>query len=96
MNSGHVGNDAEALKRIHRRWSARRVRSPASPDFQDIWVSEQCGGCRYWFPLAGKLGLDYGACANSESEFDSHVKFEHDGCDFFEPAGEWVVSEDLD
>ena len=61
---------------IHARWSAHRNR----PD----WHPDQCLFCRFYLPLDGPLGLDYGACANRASPFDGRVMFEHDGCEAFE------------
>ncbi|MBM7775946.1 hypothetical protein JOD54_006150 [Actinokineospora baliensis] len=63
--------------------------------YQDEWYQQQCGACRYWFPLAGTLGSDHGACANAESPFDRTVQFEHDGCEAFDASGTWTIPEDM-
>ena len=72
--------------RIHRRWVAGVNRSGDENDarYDESWAWEQCGACRFWMPLAGTLGLDWGACANGASPFDRRVMFEHDGCEHFE------------
>ncbi|MER7848576.1 DUF3027 domain-containing protein [Kitasatospora sp. NPDC096077] len=88
----HAAEHPPELDAIHERWIARRHRG--GPD-DDEWYAEQCGFCRHWFPLAGTMGLDYGACANGASAFDGTVRFEHDGCERFEHAGRWSVPSDF-
>ncbi|MFG1722055.1 DUF3027 domain-containing protein [Micromonospora chalcea] len=95
MTERHVAHDAKILDQIHRRWVARRNRDTAAAGYLERWYDEQCGSCRFWFPLAGELGSDYGACANGDSPFDGRVQFEHDGCDEFEDAGGWVTPESV-
>ena len=61
---------------------------------RDLEVEEvvgQCGICRFWVPLSGPIGNDYGACTNPASPCDRVVTFEHDGCDEHETADEWNV-----
>ncbi|WP_460514774.1 DUF3027 domain-containing protein [Flindersiella endophytica] len=65
------------------------------PEYRESWYDEQCGGCRFWIPLAGSMGSDYGACANSASPFDGTIRFEHDGCDVFEQPGRWATPDDV-
>ncbi|WP_431919576.1 DUF3027 domain-containing protein [Nonomuraea jabiensis] len=91
---GHAGSSAAELSAIHRRWIAERHRRTEDPDYREQWYSEQCGSCRFWLPLSGELGRDYGACANPASSFDGRVRFEHDGCEAFEEAGAWSTPED--
>ncbi|WP_310369208.1 DUF3027 domain-containing protein [Catenuloplanes atrovinosus] len=91
MLRGHAASSPDALNEIHKRWVAGRNRDTASADYRDEWYDEQCGLCKFWFPLAGELGSDYGVCANAQSPFDGRVRFEHDGCDEFDDAGEWVT-----
>ncbi|WJK41074.1 DUF3027 domain-containing protein [Solwaraspora sp. WMMA2056] len=79
------------LDETHKCWVALRNRDTARADYHEEWYDEQCGSCKFWLPLAGELGADYGACANARSPFDGRVQFEHDGCDEFEDAGEWVA-----
>jgi hypothetical protein len=86
----HASSDPAALKAIQ-----RRNRRTEDPDYPESWVYEQCGRCRFWFPLAGDMGEDYGVCANARSPFDGFVRFEHDGCEAYEDAGAWVVPSDL-
>ena len=73
---------------LHERWRDDRHRAPG-PGYRDEWYERQCGGCLHYRPLAGELGLDWGACTNGRSPCDRRVMFEHDGCDEFEadPAG---------
>lgn len=91
MLGGHAASNPDFLDEIHRRWVARRNRDTDRADYRDEWYDEQCGSCKFWFPLAGEMGADYGVCANARSPFDGRVQFEHDGCDEFEDAGEWVT-----
>ncbi|MEV7565508.1 DUF3027 domain-containing protein [Streptomyces tanashiensis] len=74
---GGAGDD------VHSRWLQLLHRSTGGPDYRDEWFDEQCGGCRFWIPLSGDLGLDWGACAHADSPFDGRVRFEHDGCGQF-------------
>lgn len=84
-----LANSPEHFKAAHERWMARRNRRQDSPGYKDEWYAQQCGACRFWLPLEGRFGSDYGVCSNAGSPFDGTVRFEHDGCDFFEPAGGW-------
>lgn len=43
----------------------------------------QCGLCRYYVPLRGGLGRDWGACTNPRSYLDGKVTFEHWTCKEF-------------
>jgi len=62
---------------------------------QREWAFEQCGECRWWIPLTGAWGTDWGACSNPASPFDARVRFEHDGCPAFELAeGGWVIPDE--
>jgi hypothetical protein len=79
-------SDARVHAEIHRRWVQRRNRDTGSPDYREEWYGEQCLHCRFYVPLEGPLGADWGACTNATSPFDRQVMFEHDGCDAFEPA----------
>jgi DUF3027 family protein len=84
-----LSNNSEHFKSVHKRWMARRNRRQESPDYKDDWYAEQCGRCRFWLPLAGEIGSDYGVCSNPKSPFDGLARFEHDGCDVFEDAETW-------
>ncbi|MFI7467828.1 DUF3027 domain-containing protein [Nonomuraea sp. NPDC049646] len=90
----HAGYSEAERSAIHERWLAGCHRRTEDPDYREEWYSEQCGACRFWFPLAGALGNDYGACANAASPFDGRVRFEHDGCDAFQESGTWSVPAD--
>ncbi|MET7619943.1 DUF3027 domain-containing protein [Streptomyces sp. NPDC005408] len=94
-SSGHAGESSKELETIHARWIQNRNRRTDDPEYKEAWYDEQCGACRFWFPLAGDLGSDYGACANRLSPFDGTVRFEHDGCEAFEESGQWMVPGDL-
>ncbi|MCP3879035.1 MAG: DUF3027 domain-containing protein [Sulfitobacter sp.] len=63
------------------RWS---LRSPT------IAGSSQCGICRYWIPLTGTWGADWGACSNPVASHDQSVVFEHFGCVDHEQADKWI------
>lgn len=93
---GHPGPSAAECSAIHERWVAERNRRTEDPGYREEWYSEQCGGCRFWLPLSGELGRDYGACANPASPFDGRVRFEHDGCEAFQESGAWSTPEDHD
>ena len=84
-------NDMRRAAEVHERWSVQRNRKQEAPGYREEWWAEQCGHCAHWVPLSGALGRDYGACGNPSSPFDGRVRFEHDGCDVFEPVvGDWV------
>lgn len=74
----------------HARWAEKidLNRDTSDPAYPDAWYWEQCGGCKFWLPVDGPLGGDWGVCSCSRSPFDAGLRFEHDGCDFFEAAGE--------
>lgn len=40
----------------------------------------QCLECKYYVPLEGRLGFDWGACTNPLSEYDGEAVFEHWTC----------------
>lgn len=90
----HIVADAAAVREIYRRW-ASDINLKAEDSVDKEWRGRQCGACRFWIPLAGRLGYDYGACSNVLSEFDGRVRFEHDGCQAYEDAGKWLIPEDF-
>lgn len=58
-------------------------------------------GCRFFVPLEGKLGMDWGICANPSSHRCGLLTFEHQGCkhieiDYFEypPDGQMELNGD--
>jgi hypothetical protein len=81
--------DREHFQASHHRWADRRLRRQNDPSYQDEWWQQQCGGCRFWIPLTGIFGDDYGACSNPASAADGLVRFEHDGCEAYEQSTEW-------
>ena len=91
----HFANVEAEVDSAHDRWLGNRNRRTDDPAYPDSWAFEQCGGCRFWIPLAGKLGHDWGACANERSPLDGQVRFEHDGCEQFVASGQWATPEDF-
>jgi len=45
-------------------------------------------GCRFYLPLEGELGSDWGVCGNPVSHRAGKLTFEHQGCPRFEPEVE--------
>ena len=45
-------------------------------------------GCRYFVPLEGKLGFDWGVCINRASHRCGLLTSEHMGCPQFQPERE--------
>jgi hypothetical protein len=87
-------NDAERND-VHDRWARKVNRIAEGQPYEDAWYDQQCGACRFWLPLAGPMGADWGACANAQSPFDATTRFEHDGCDQFTGSGFWAIPEDF-
>jgi hypothetical protein len=50
-------------------------------------------GCKFFVPLEGKLGYDWGVCANTESARAGLLTWEHMGCKQFVAAPEEVSSQ---
>jgi hypothetical protein len=83
-SGGELRNSEEHAQTTHQRWIANRYRDPGSPGFDwDKWAGKECMTCRFYIPLMGILGADYGACSNPDSPFDGSVRFEHDGCEAY-------------
>lgn len=89
-------DDPDHRDATHQRWVAHRNRDTASPEYEEAWYAQQCGGCWFYVPLAGGYGYDWGACTNAESSFDGRLMFEHDGCERHQSAGDWVTAHDGD
>ena len=58
-------------------------------DFEPYGERERDGpdcscGCRHFLKLPGKLGMDWGVCANPVSPRAELLTFEHQGCERFE------------
>ncbi|MBO0728550.1 MAG: DUF3027 domain-containing protein [Acidimicrobiaceae bacterium] len=96
MSGPSFKNDMRHAAETHHRWMPRRNRRQEAPDYQDGWWVEQCGACRFWIPISGALGHDYGACSNAASRFDSTVRFEHDGCESFQQSNDGWGQPDQD
>jgi hypothetical protein len=43
-------------------------------------ISDCSSGCRWYHVLAGRLGQDWGVCANPRSPRSGLLTFEHQGC----------------
>ena len=59
-------------------------------DYEPYGKTERDGsdcscGCRFFHKLAGKVGADWGICANPSSHRAGLLTFEHQGCLKFEP-----------
>lgn len=66
----HVTRSEAEPDSIHDRWIRDRNRGRDDQEYeeyQESWVEEQCGGCRFWIPPAGRVGNDYGACSNART-----------------------------
>ena len=55
-----------------------------SRDRDEDWEPDCSCGCKYFLPLEGQLGMDWGVCANPASPRASLLTFEHQGCKAFE------------
>lgn len=51
---------------------------------EDDWGPDCSCGCKYFLPLEGPLGMDWGVCANPASPRVGLLTFEHQGCQAFE------------
>jgi Protein of unknown function (DUF3027) len=83
-----LGNDRDHFGETHTRWVAKAARTG------DEWTADQCGICCYWVALSGKFGFDWGVCTNAASSRDATAMFEHDNCDHFDRANEWILPDD--
>lgn len=50
------------------------------------WKPDCSAGCRYFMPLEGKHGMDWGVCTEPRSPRAGLLTFEHMGCQYFEQA----------
>ena len=83
----------ETHDRWARRFEQRELFGRSSTAAPVDGIVPQCMLCRYYVPLAGPLGEDWGACTNAASAHDSTIMFEHDGCAAFAPAEDfWQAS----
>ncbi|WP_045312744.1 DUF3027 domain-containing protein [Lentzea aerocolonigenes] len=80
---------------MHERWIQKSDRDLNMIPWPKEWRRNQCGECRFWCPLAGQLGLDWGVCANPVSKWDGTARFEHDGCEHFVSSGEWATPDSV-
>lgn len=55
----------------------------ASREEGDNWYGDCSCGCRYYLPLEGSLGADWGVCRNKQSHRCGLLTFEHQGCRHF-------------
>jgi hypothetical protein len=56
----------------------------------EIWHPDCSVGCKFFLPVQGKLGMDWGVCANPKSHRCGLLTFEHQGCPQFETEKEDV------
>lgn len=54
----------------------------------EVWHSDCSCGCRFYHPLEGKAGMDWGVCGNGKSHRCGLLTFEHQGCPHFESRPE--------
>jgi len=65
--------------------------SPYGERSRDSDEGPDCScGCKYFHPLTGERGNDWGICTNSKSPRAGLLTFEHMGCQQFEAGGEAV------
>jgi hypothetical protein len=57
---------------------------------ENVYYPDCSMGCKFYKPLTGVLGCDWGVCANSESHRSGLLTFEHQGCQKF------VVDDSID
>lgn len=77
--------DSRRASETHARWieslrSAHGRTTPPKIDGDEDSSLYQCLNCRYYVPLSGLLGRDWGVCSNSRSTHDRETVFEHFGC----------------
>jgi hypothetical protein len=82
-----LGKDTNQGPSLHEHLHSICRRLPS--DFQPYGERERHGpdcsvGCKYFLKLPGKLGLDWGVCANPASPRAGLLTFEHQGCEQFE------------
>lgn len=63
-------------------------------DSKQEWLPDCSTGCKWFFPLEGRLGLDWGVCANPLSHRAGLLTFEHQGCPKFEGGDEEIEGSD--
>jgi hypothetical protein len=87
LDQAHSGRRGASV--VHRRL-LRVVRTDPrdyAPDGSVEHEGADCsGGCRWYLPLAGPLGADWGVCANRLSHRAGLLTFEHQGCGQFEAS----------
>ena len=83
-----LDKDPDHARECHARWLARANRPGFPAIYKDEKFCHQCGACRFFVRLTGRLITDWGACTNESSPMDGKATFEHDGCDFFSRADE--------
>ncbi len=79
------GQAVKTNDQAHREATARRWGDRISAD---DWSPDQCGRCTFWVPLAGRWGLDWGACSNAQSPNDGKVTSDPDRCHAFVDGGD--------
>lgn len=75
----------------HKRlWEVCREQADylSGKDTQNHEKPDCSSGCRYFHPLEGKHGMDWGVCTEPRSPRAGLLTFEHMGCQYFEQAPE--------
>lgn len=55
----------------------------------DVDGTDCSSGCKFFLPVEGDLGMDWGVCCNRISPRSGLLTFEHMGCCYFEYEGEY-------
>lgn len=84
-----LGKGYEKQESLHEHLHAICCHLPS--DYQPYGQRERTGpdcscGCKHFLKLPGKLGMDWGVCANPDSPRTGLLTFEHQGCEQFEAA----------
>lgn len=82
-----LGKGSEEKESLHKH--LHTLCRHLSSDFQPYGEREGTGpdcscGCKHFLKLPGKLGMDWGVCANPDSPRAGLLTFEHQGCEQFE------------
>ena len=82
-----LGKDSDEKDDLHEKLHSLCRHLPS--DFEPYGERERDGvdcssGCKHFLKLPGKLGADWGICANPISPRVGLLTFEHQGCDKFE------------
>lgn len=80
-----IGRDDKPTLHEHLHSICRHLPSDFEPYGRHERDSADCScGCKHFLKLPGKLGYDWGICANPKSPRAGLLTFEHQGCEQFE------------